>query len=208
MKSSDLDTNPVSGVDLSLTRDMIFIGDTDQFGQLTCQASGNEATINSVTIMWVNVTGKSIDLLSVTADSPAGSLSLGGMNGTGSLVGNSGSNFIDRVSAADCDSSYFLCEVAFTKPTGESERAVAAAWPSRPQNAQSGLTTTEETLSDLSTAFAALNQSYSNLVEEMQEGKMVNANLSARITALEGGLSCDPCSSIYPMRWRMSKGGW
>ena len=196
---ADRGIRPISGVDLTLNRDMTFLGDTDQYGQLTCRAIGNDVTINSVTVSWVNLTGESVDLLRVTTNRPARTVSLDGMLGNGTLQGNTGYIFIHQVDAAACDTSYFLCEVNFTKQSGESGRAFAAAWPRQIQSSQPTHASLEEKLSDLSAAFGKLNQSYTSLLRDLREGQRLNANISAKTTELEGRLSsqiCDPCSNL------------
>ena len=196
---ADRGIRPISGVDLTLNRDMTFLGDTDQYGQLTCRAIGNDVTINSVTVSWVNLTGKSVDLLRVTTNRPSRTVSLDGMLGNGTLQGNTGYIFIHQVDAAACDTSYFLCEVNFTKQSGESGRAFAAAWPRQIQSSQPTHASLEEKLSDLSAAFGKLNQSYTSLLRDLREGQRLNANISAKTTELEGRLSsqiCDPCSNL------------
>ena len=202
-----------TGLELTLNRNMVFRGDDDHFGTLTCQANGNDVTVESVVLTRIKVTGESTDLLTVTRNRTGSTSTLDGMLGNGTLQNNSGYIFMDQVEAAACDSSYFLCETTYTTQSGERKRAVAITRPGQPESGHSGqhmpnrpepLAVAEKKLSDLSAAFEMLNGSYASLLEDQQKVAEANANISAKISELENKLSSiinqrqafGPCSNI------------
>ena len=162
--------------------------------------------------MWVNVTGETSDLVRVTSTKPSNRVSHSGILGNGTLENNSGYIFLDRLDADICDSSYFLCEAVFTKSSGESERAIATAWPRQPQTDRSDdaasnnsqhLAALEKRLENISEAFQMFNRSYMELMQTRQKEKLEQAQIMARLKNLEANMSvfnksqsCDPCSNI------------
>ena len=203
-----------TGLKLSLDHDMISRGVQDKFGQLTCQAYGNEVNIESFTVIWVKVTGEATDLITVTPSSPSNRVSQDGIYGNGTLKENNGYISLDQMDAAICGSSYFLCEASFTNSAGERERAIAMARPGQPHKGYSDqrssnatdakdVAALEKKVEDMTEAFRIFNSSYSTLLQTRQKEQQEQRKTLSRISMLEdkvsklnGSQSCDPCSNI------------
>ncbi|KAK3792505.1 hypothetical protein RRG08_010127, partial [Elysia crispata] len=116
------------GLELSLDRDIISMGDQEQVGELTCKANGNDVTVESVSVIWVNITGESSDVVTVTTTgNREHSVALDGILGNGTLENNSGYIVLNQMDAQPILRFELLScvEVTFTKkPSGERERAI------------------------------------------------------------------------------------
>ena len=201
-----------TGLELSLDRDIISMGDQEQVGELTCKANGNDVTVESVSVIWVNITGESSDVVTVRTTKPEHSVALDGILGNGTLENNSGYIVLNQMDAAICGSSYFLCEVTFTKPSGERERAIATAWPRQPRGGEQDVEKSNQTqhlmslkkrVEDMSQAFEMFNSSFAHLLETRRKEQLTQAKLLKRLAELEnktsmfsGPKSCDACFNV------------
>ncbi|GFR75918.1 ficolin 1 [Elysia marginata] len=207
----------IQGVELNMHREMISQRGQSLACQVTCEASGNAVTLESLAIIWTKPKVESANVHTVTKDGKNdGFFSLDGLlgNGTGSFENNNGFLVLDEMDEAICASEHFLCEATFTNPSGVEERAIALSWAREPVPAKSdmhesnytkSLADLEEKAEHLSTALEMLNMSYTHLLATRQQEKMVQAKILSRLEALEKNSSssgpptsppCDPCANI------------
>ncbi|RUS73842.1 hypothetical protein EGW08_018386, partial [Elysia chlorotica] len=184
----------VQGVVLNLNREIISNGDQDQMGQMTCRAEGNDATLESVSVIWVQVSGEASELLSVTLASPTNSGSFQGIAVNGALERNVAHVHLDQLNASVCESSYFLCEATYSGVGGGRQRAIATAWPRQPQappsddaasNATRAVARLEEKLEDMAEVFRLLYVSNIDLKRSVKVGQEEQLVLMDRLEILE-----------------------
>ena len=190
---------------------MNFLGGNEQYGQVTCEVTGVDVTIDAVTMTWVKQTGEAADIVTVTTETPGNVGFVEKMTASGTLTANSANISVSQVDGVACEASYFLCEVTFTKQSGERATAMAVTAPGRRQSdlsyqdmsndTMSALDDARQKLIELKTSLEALNQTHAALLESKQTADNVNANISARISHLEDMLSsrdqsCDSCLNV------------
>ena len=182
------------GLDLRLNKEVESPGAHDHFGHMTCRAVGNAVELDSVTIFQVKVTGQTIALLTVSRESPQSEGRHDGVKVNGTLERNTALLVLDGTDAAGGDSSYILCEAAFTTPSGKKERAIATAWPQQPQTAApdqpssdntQALEAAEQRLADLTQQFQTLNLSYQELLTSKKAEQEEQKKILDRLTKLE-----------------------
>ena len=103
--------------------DLLALGTHDPSGQLHCRANGNSYTIERVSMTQVKANGESTELLAITLGEPETNYSSSGVLGIGTLKDNMANINLDVLESSVCDSSYFICGVAFKTESGESQKA-------------------------------------------------------------------------------------
>lgn len=203
------------GLELSINRDIIDMGEQQPTCQLSCEATGNAVTLESVAIMWISLKVQGSNVHTVTKDGmQQGSFSLDGLAGNGTFQIDNNIMFIalDQLDEETCNSDQFLCEATFTGQSGVKERAFASSLPQRPQSVSSDWGSSNDTqdaarlmksVEEMSEALGKLNMSYTSLLESRDRDWEFKAKLLSRLEALEnastiypGEQSCDPCSIV------------
>ena len=123
---------------LTLDRQIIFHESSiDPCGQVACQAKGNHVTVTRVTVTTIKADEKPTELLAVTTNRSENEIRTDNIHGNGTLNNNEAKIYLDLKDVSACDSEYFICEVTYTKPSGEEQTDFTMAGPGKFQNLES-----------------------------------------------------------------------
>ncbi|GFR99569.1 tenascin-R [Elysia marginata] len=137
-------TGHTQDLELAFDREMTFLGTHDPCGHLTCRVRGNSLTLESVSVTEVKATHENKQILVVTSTHPNKEISETDIRGNGTFLENNRATLnFDLLETSICNSGYFICEVVYTKTSGERERQFATAGPGYPPrvhpNSESGV---------------------------------------------------------------------
>ena len=182
---------------------------------MTCRATGNDVTLESVTLIRVKVTGEITELLKVTQNSPQNQImSQDEAIGDARLKNNTEYIFLEErfLNESFCAPNFFLCETVFTTSSGKTDRAIAMTSFGQPEhlqpdvevsNSSKSLADLQAAVTELSAAFQTLSKSHTKILSEREDEKQMRANDSSRISYLEekktslGKVECsNPCANF------------
>ncbi|GFS18159.1 ficolin-2 [Elysia marginata] len=120
-------------LELAFDRELTFRGTHDPCGHLTCRVRGNSLTLESVSVTEVKATQENRHVLTVSSTKPNEEISETDIRGNGTFRENNRATLnFDLLDSSICTSGYFICEVVYTKRSGERERQFATAGPGYP----------------------------------------------------------------------------